>query len=301
MIGLGVMGRAMAANLIGAGHEVFVHSRSAGPVEAAQSLGATPVKGPAEVASACEIVLTALPDSAAIEEVVLAAGGVFSAASKGLLFVDTSTVAPDTARAVDARARELGLRALDAPVSGGEQGARDATLAIMVGGAEQDFQAARPVLDAIGATVVHVGPAGAGQTVKAANQMIVAGTISLVAEAIVLLERCGVDPVAAVPVLAGGLAGNRILDTRARDMIARRFEPGARLALHHKDLGIALAAARAAGVVTPVSAVTGQLFAALHARGSGSLDHTAVLSLIDDLSGAGPRALTADEGKDPHA
>lgn len=292
MIGLGVMGRAMAANLLGAGHQVVVHSRSAGPVEAARSLGATPVNGPAEVARACDVVVTALPDSAAVELVVLGEDGVFSAAPEGLLLIDTSTVSSETARTVDERARELGLRALDAPVSGGEQGARDATLAIMVGGAEEDVEAARPVLDALGTTVVHVGPAGAGQIVKAANQMIVAGTISLVAEAIVLLERCGVDPAVAVPVLAGGLAGNRILDTRAGDMIARRFEPGARVALHHKDLGIALAAARAAGVATPVTAVTGQLFTALHALGRDGLDHTAVLSLIDDLSG---------NGKDAHA
>lgn len=285
MIGLGVMGGAMVPNLLRRGHEVVVHSRSPGPVEVARSLGATPAADPAAVARACEVVLTALPDSAAVEQVVLGQDGVFSAAADRLLLIDTSTVAPETARKVDARARELGLRALDAPVSGGEQGARDATLAIMVGGASEDVEAARPVLDALGATVVHVGPAGAGQTVKAANQMIVAGTISLVAEAIVLLEHCGVDPATAVPVLAGGLAGNRILDTRAEDMIGRRFTPGARVALHHKDLGIALDTARAAGVVTPLTAVTAQLFAALQGLGRNQLDHTAVLSLIEDLSG----------------
>lgn len=172
-------------------------------------------------------------------------------------------------------------------MSGGQLGAVEATLAIMVGGAAEDVDAARPVLDVLGSTIVHVGRAGTGQTVKAANQMIVAGTISVVAEAIVLLERCGVDPSVAVPVLAGGLAGNRILDTRAGDMIARNFEPGARAALHHKDLGIALAAARAAGVVTPLSAVTGQLFAALQGLGRHDLDHTAVLTLLDDWSGTG--------------
>jgi 2-hydroxy-3-oxopropionate reductase len=285
MIGLGVMGRPMVANLLEAGHEVIVHSRSPGPVEAVSALGAAAASGPADVARRCEIVLTALPDSAAVEQVVLGEDGVFSAARPGLLFIDTSTVAPETARLIDTQAREAGVQALDAPVSGGEGGAIDGTLAIMVGGAEDSFEAARPVLAALGKTIVHVGPAGAGQTVKAANQMIVAGIISLVAEAIVLLERCGVDPGVAVPVLAGGLAGNRILDTRARDMIARRFEPGGRVALHHKDLGIALATARAAGVVTPLTAVTGQLFTALQALGREGLDHTAVLSLIDDLSG----------------
>lgn len=284
MVGLGVMGRAMAANLIDAGHEVIVHSRSPGPVDAAVARGATRAASAAQVGASCQIVVTALPDSATVEDVVLSAGGIFSAPSAGLLFVDTSTIAPETARTIDTRARALGLRALDAPVSGGERGAIEGTLAIMVGGTAADVEAARPVLAAIGSNIVHVGPAGAGQTVKAANQMIVAGTISLVAEAIVLLERCGVDPATAVPVLAGGLAGNRILDTRAEDMIARRFAPGARVALQHKDLGIALATARAAGVVTPLSALTEQLFSALLGLGRDGLDHTAVLTLIDDLS-----------------
>lgn len=157
----------------------------------------------------------------------------------------------------------------------------------MVGGASDDVAAARPVLEALGSTIVHVGPAGAGQTVKAANQMLVAGTITLVVEAIVLLERCGVDPATAVGVLAGGLAGNRILDTRTDDMIGPRFAPGARVALHRKDLGIALETARAVGVFTPLTAVTEQLFSALRALGRDGLDHTAVLTLIDDLSGDG--------------
>lgn len=284
VIGLGVMGAAMAANLLDAGHEVVVHSRSRGPVEAARARGAIAADGPAEIGRRCDVVVTALPDAAAVEQVVLGRDGVFDAAEPGLLLIDTSTVEPAIARAVDARARQLGHRALDAPVSGGQLGAVQATLAIMVGGATEDVDAARPVLDALGSTVVHVGPAGAGQTVKAANQMIVAGTISVVAEAIVLLERCGVDPSVALPALAGGLAGSRVLDQRAADMIARNFEPGARAALHHKDLGIALAAARAAGVVTPLTAVTGQLFAALQGLGREGLDHTAVLTLLDDWS-----------------
>lgn len=286
VIGLGVMGRAMAANLLDAGHDVVVYSRSAGPVDTARAAGATSVDGPAAVAAACDVVLTALPDGAVIQQVVLGPEGVFAGASEGLLFIDTSTIEPETARMVDRRARELGVRALDAPVSGGEQGAIDATLAIMVGGAEADVEAARPVLESIGGTVVRVGPAGAGQTVKAANQMIVAGIITLVAEAIVVLEHCDVDPAVAVEVLARGLAGNQILDTRVQDMIARRFAPGARVALHHKDLGIALSTARAAGAATPLTAVTGQLFAALQSMGRGDLDHTAVLTLIDDLSGS---------------
>jgi 2-hydroxy-3-oxopropionate reductase len=287
VIGLGVMGRAMAANLLRAGHEVTVHSRSPAPVDAAVALGAARGDGPAHLGSSCEVVITALPDSAAVEQVVLGEDGVFSSPAQRLLYIDTSTVSPGTARLVAARAEALGVGALDAPVSGGERGAVDATLAVMVGGAADDVAAARPVLEALGSTIVHVGPAGAGQTVKAANQMLVAGTITLVAEAIVLLERCGVDPATAVGVLAGGLAGNRILDTRTDDMIARRFAPGARVALHRKDLGIALETARAVGVFTPLTAVTEQLFSALRALGRDGLDHTAVLTLIDDLSGDG--------------
>jgi len=278
----------MAANLLAARHEVVVHSRSPRPVDALVAKGAARAFDAADVGSRCDVVVTALPDSAAVEEVVLDAGGLFSAAPAGLLLVDTSTIAPETARAVDVRARELGLRSLDAPVSGGERAAIDGTLSIMVGGAAEDVTAAGPVLATLGRTIVHAGPAGAGQIVKAANQMIVAGTIALVAEAIVLLQRSGLDAATAIPVLAGGLAGNRILDTRASDMLAGRFAPGARVDLHHKDLGIALATAREAGVWTPMSAVSAQLFTALRGLGRGSLDHTAVLTLIDELSGGRP-------------
>jgi 2-hydroxy-3-oxopropionate reductase len=181
--------------------------------------------------------------------------------------------------------REHGLRVLDAPVSGGEAGAVEASLSIMVGGEQADFDEARPLLEALGTTVVHCGPAGSGQTVKAANQLIVAGTIELVAEAIVFLEAYGVDTEAAVTVLAGGLAGNRILDRKAPGMLAREFAPGFRVDLHHKDMGIVTAAAREKGVVIPLGAVVAQLVASLRAQGHGDLDHSALLKVVEQLSG----------------
>jgi 2-hydroxy-3-oxopropionate reductase len=219
--------------------------------------------------------------------VALGEDGIYAHAKPGTLHVDMSSIRPDVARTVAEAGRERGMRVLDAPVSGGEQGAIDATLSIMVGGEAADFADARPVLEAVGKTVVHVGPAGSGQTVKAANQLIVAGTIELVAEAIVFLEAYGVDTEAAVKVLAGGLAGNAILDRKAANMLRRDFTPGFRIELHDKDLGIVTSAAREAGVVIPLGAVVAQLVASLKAQGDGGLDHSALLKLVERLSGRG--------------
>ncbi|HEY2957552.1 MAG TPA: 2-hydroxy-3-oxopropionate reductase [Actinomycetota bacterium] len=291
-IGLGVMGRPMAEHLVRAGHEVTVHNRSPEPVEALVAAGAKAGGSPAGAAAGADVVVTIVPDSPDVEAVVLGEDGVLSAARDGLLLVDMSTVRPDTARLVGEAARARGVRFLDAPVSGGEAGARDATLSIMVGGAAEDFDAALPVLELLGRTVVHVGPVGSGQTVKAANQLIVAGTIELVSEAIVLLEAHGVEMAPAVKVLAGGLAGNQILERKAEGMLARRFDPGFRIDLHHKDLQIVQAAARDAGVAIPVTALVAQMLVSLRSLGRGSLDHSAILTLIEDLSGRG--ALPAD-------
>jgi 2-hydroxy-3-oxopropionate reductase len=293
-IGLGVMGRPMAEHLVRAGHEVTVHNRSEGPVRALVAAGAKAGGSAAGVADGAEVVITMVPDSPDVEAVVLGDDGVLSAAPQGLLLIDMSTIRPDTARQVGEAAAARGVRFLDAPVSGGEAGAREATLSIMVGGADEDFQAAVPVLEALGSTIVHVGPVGAGQTVKAANQLIVAGVIELVSEAIVLLEAHGVDLPPAVEVLAGGLAGNRVLERKAAGMLARSFDPGFRIDLHHKDLQIVQAAARDAGVAIPVTALVAQMLVALRSLGRGSLDHSAILTLIEDLSGrgGGPRATT---------
>jgi 2-hydroxy-3-oxopropionate reductase len=285
VIGLGIMGGPMAANLLAAGYDVVGYNRSSDKVEKLVSRGGRGAADVAEAVRDTDVVLTVLPDSPDVEAVVLGEGGVLDAAKAGTLLIDASTIRPDVSVRLAEAARARGLRAVDAPVSGGEAGAIEGTLSIMVGGTADDVAAARPVLEAVGSTVVHVGPAGSGQTVKAANQLIVAGTIQLVAEALVFLEAHGVDTEAAVEVLAGGLAGNRILDRKAAGMITRQFRPGFRVDLHHKDLGIVTSAAREAGVAIPVGALVAQLMGALRAEGHGSLDHSALLLLVEQLSG----------------
>jgi 2-hydroxy-3-oxopropionate reductase len=284
-IGLCIMGGPMAANLVKAGYPVVGYNRHPEPVERLVAAGGHGASSIAEAVAGADIVITMLPDSPDVESVALGDDGVFANAKSGLLYIDCSTIRPDVSARLAAEGAENGIRVVDAPVSGGEQGAIDATLSIMVGGSPNDFTAAQPVLDAVGKTVVHVGPPGSGQTVKAANQLIVAGTIQLVAEAIVFLEAHGVDMEPAIKVLAGGLAGNAILDRKAAGMLARRFDPGFRIDLHHKDLGIVQAAAREAGVVIPVGALVSQLVASLRAQGHGSLDHSALLLLVEQLSG----------------
>jgi len=235
--------------------------------------------------SEADVVITMVPDSPDVEDAALGEDGIYASAKPGSLHIDCSTISPEVA----ARLGELGakrdIRVVDAPVSGGESGAVEATLSIMVGGEPADVEEARPILEKVGKTVVHVGSHGSGQTVKAANQLIVAGTIELVAEAIVFLEASGVDTEAAVEVLAGGLAGNQILDRKAAGMLKREFEPGFRIDLHHKDLGILTSAAREAGVVIPLGAHVAQLMASLSVQGHGSLDHSALLMLVEQLSG----------------
>jgi 2-hydroxy-3-oxopropionate reductase len=279
-IGLGIMGAPMAENLVRAGFAVAGFTRRPAGRDRLAAAGGRRADSVAEATRGADVVITMLPDSPDVESVVLGPDGVVANAGPGLLVIDMSTVTPSTARAIAAR-----IRALDAPVSGGERGAIEGTLSIMAGGAAGDFAAAGPVFAALGSTVVHVGPAGAGQLVKAANQLVVAGTIELVAEAIVLLEASGVDAAAGLRVLGGGLAGSTVLDRKGPGMLAREFAPGFRVDLHHKDLGIMLAAARDAGAVVPVGALVAQLMAALRARGDGGLDHSALLRLVAGLSG----------------
>lgn len=285
VIGLGVMGGPMAANLVKAGYDVVGYNRSPEKVNALVKGGGRGAGSVAEAVKDAQVVLTVLPDSPDVEDVVAGEGGVLAHAASGVLWIDSSTIEPKVAVRLAQAAAERGLGAIDAPVSGGEAGAREGSLSIMVGGEVADVQRARPVLEAVGSTIVHVGPSGSGQTVKAANQLIVAGTIELVAEALVFLEAHQVDTAAAVKVLAGGLAGNRILDRKAAGMIAREFTPGFRIDLHHKDLGILTSAARQVGVAVPLGAAVAQLMGAVRARGHGSLDHSALLLLVDELSG----------------
>ena len=284
-IGLGIMGGPMAANLVQAGYDVVGYNRSRGKVDRLVEQGGRPAASVAEAVRGADIVVTMLPDSPDVEQIALGDDGVLTNAKDGILYIDCSTIRPDTSRTVAEAAKDHGVRVLDAPVSGGEAGAVDGTLSMMVGGETADFEAARAVLDVVGGTVVHVGPHGAGQTVKAANQLIVAGTIEVVAESIVFLEAYGVDTEAAVKVLAGGLAGNRILDKKAAGMLAREYKPGFRAELHDKDLGIVAAAAREAGVTIPVGALVAQLMGSLKAQGDGTLDHSALLKLVEQLSG----------------
>jgi 2-hydroxy-3-oxopropionate reductase len=293
-IGLGIMGGPMARNLVAAGHEVIGVNRSRPAVDRLVEDGGRAAGSVAEAVAGADVVITMLPDSPDVESVALGEDGIYASAEPGTLHVDCSTIRPDVAVQLATQGSAHGLAVVDAPVSGGEAGAIEGSLSIMVGGAEADVERARPLLAAMGKTIVRVGPAGAGQTVKAANQLLVAGTIELVAEAIVFLEAHGVDTTAAVEVLSGGLAGNAILTRKAPNMIARNFTPGFRVELHHKDMGIVTAAARAAGVAIPLGSHVAGLVAALEAQGHGRLDHGALLLLVDQLSGrtgapAGPR------------
>lgn len=285
VVGLGIMGSPMAVNLVKAGFDVVGYNRSPDKVRQLVEVGGRAAQDVRGAVGGADVIITMLPDSPDVEAVATGEGGIFASARQGALYLDMSTIRPDVAVRLAESGRAAGLRVLDAPVSGGEAGAIEGSLSVMVGGATDDFEAARPVLDVVGQTIVHVGPAGAGQTVKAANQLIVAGNIALLAEAVVFIEAHEVDTRAALDVLAGGLAGSTVLDRKGAGMLAREFTPGFRLALHHKDLGIVTSAAREAGVVIPLGAVVSQLVAAMVARGDGGLDHSGLLALVQELSG----------------
>lgn len=284
-IGLGIMGGPMAANLVAAGYDVIGYNRSPEKIGRLTECGGRAADSVRGAVKDADVVITMLPDSPDVEAVVLGVDGVFANLPADRLFIDMSTIRPALARQLADTGRETGIHVLDAPVSGGEQGAIDATLSIMVGGTAADVSAARPILDALGGTVVHVGPAGAGQTVKAANQLIVAGNLQLISEAIVFLEASGIEPTSALEVIGAGLAGSTALSRKGNSMLARDFRPGFRLDLHHKDLGIVESTARELGVALPAGTLVGQLIAALRAQGHGDLDHSALLRLTAQLSG----------------
>ncbi|GAB2602501.1 2-hydroxy-3-oxopropionate reductase [Kocuria himachalensis] len=289
VIGLGIMGLPMAKNLVKAGYDVVGFNRSQDKIDQLVEAGGKGASGVAESVENADVVITMVPDSPDVEGVVTGEDGVFAHARRGTIWIDASSIRPDVAARLSGDAARAGLRPLDAPVSGGEQGAIDAALSIMVGGEAADFEAARPVLEAVGKTIVHVGPAGSGQTVKAANQLIVAGNIQLLAEAIVFLEAYGVDTDAALKVLGGGLAGSKVLDQKGQKMLDRNFDPGFRLQLHHKDMGIVTSAAREAGVAVPLGAIVAQLVAATVNKGDGGLDHSGLFKLVEELSGRSGR------------
>ncbi len=283
-IGLGVMGKPMARNLLQAGYPLVVHNRSPEPVEELAAEGAKPAFSPTEVASRSQVIITMLPDSPDVERVALGEGGLIEGVSQGDVYVDMSTIAPPVAVKVANALAEKGVRCLDAPVSGGDVGAQEGTLSIMVGGDEDVFHEVLPLLEVMGKTIVLCGPSGAGQTVKACNQIQVALNLIGMAEALVLGARAGVDPAIVVQVLSGGLAQSRVMDVRGPRIIRRVFEPGFRSRLHYKDLNIIRETARAYGISLPASALAHELFGAMQAQGWGDLDHSAVMRVIELLS-----------------
>ena len=296
-IGLGIMGSPMACHLARAGHTVIGYNRSPEKTVALVEAGGTRAESIEQAVKDADVVATMVPDSPDVQDVLLAENGVFAHAQPGTLLIDFSTIRPDVTAELGALGAERRLRVIDAPVSGGEPGAKNATLSIMVGGSDEDFARAKPILEVVGKTIVHVGPNGAGQTVKAANQLIVAGNIELLAEALTFVAAYGVDMPAAVKVLGGGLAGSAVLDQKAPKMLARNFDPGFRIELHHKDLGIVTAAAREAGVIVPVGAVVAQLMASAVANGEGGLDHSAMLLGVERLSGRQGSAAESQESE----
>ncbi|MGH3088586.1 MAG: 2-hydroxy-3-oxopropionate reductase [Rubrobacteraceae bacterium] len=285
-IGLGIMGGPMAKNLIEAGYELTVQNRSPEKAEElAKSSGATAAKTPKEVAQNSDIIITMLPDSPDVENVVSGEDGVLEGIKSGALLVDMSTISPVITESLAEKVGEKGASMLDAPVSGGDVGAIEGALSIMVGGEEGDFERAKPLFEVMGKTVTHVGPIGAGQVVKAANQVVVALTIEAVSEALVLASKGGVSPEKVLDVLGGGLAGNKVMEVKREKFLSHTFEPGFRSELHHKDLGIALDAGREYGVALPVTAVVDQMLLTMKKKGWGGEDHSALLRIIEDLSG----------------
>lgn len=284
-IGLGIMGQPMARHLLNAGFPLTVHNRRQSVTDEFVAAGAQAAQLPREVAASSDVVITMLPDTAVVEEVLTGPDGVIEGAHEGLVVIDMSTISPVTTRALAGRLARGGVQMLDAPVSGGDKGAILATLSIMAGGPQATFQRCLPIFQALGRTIVHVGESGAGQVVKACNQIVVALTIEAIGEALVLGTKAGVEPKNILHVLGGGLAANRFMEQRGPSMLAHDFAPGGRVRFHHKDLGIALALARASGVSLPVTALVDQMFASLEASGRADLDHSALLLYLEELAG----------------
>jgi len=276
-IGLGVMGRPMALHLQKAGHELFVWARRP---ESAAELPATWCATPAELGRHCAVVFTVITSSADVEAVALGEAGLINGLAPDSVLVDCSTIAPDAARRIAARLGEKGIHMLDAPVSGGAQGAIDATLAIMAGGEAAVLERVRPLLECLGKRIVHVGPNGAGQVAKACNQMIMVAAIQAVAEAMHLTTAAGVDAGKVKQALAGGSAASRVLDVMGERMVRGDYAAGIEACLHHKDFGLVLAAARQSGVPMPLTAVVGQQLNALMAQGWGRDDTASLLRVL---------------------
>jgi 2-hydroxy-3-oxopropionate reductase len=280
-IGLGVMGAPMARNLLAAGREVIAWNRSPGPLEELIEAGGRGSDGPAAVAAEADIVISIVSDDTALRKVLGGPEGAIAGARPGSLVIDMSTVSPALARELAEEATARGVGFLDAPVSGGDVGARDGTLSIMVGGSAADVERARPVFEVLGSRVTHVGAAGAGQVAKACNQVLVAVIFGGLAEALVLGSKLGVDPAAILDAIGGGMAANRVMEVRRDNFLEHDFAPGFKVDLHHKDLEIALGASGEVDAPLPLTAEVQQMFRQLRAAGHGGEDDSALLRVAE--------------------
>ena len=283
-IGLGIMGRPMAKNLLKAGYPLVVHSRSKGPVDDLTAAGARSAPSPKAVTEQVDLLITMLPNSPDVELVALGPQGILEGVRSGLIYVDMSTISPIVSQKIDKALAARGVKMLDAPVSGGERGAVEGTLSIMVGGDKPTFDLVLPIFQAMGKTITHLGPLGAGGFTKLANQIIVAVNLTALGEALTLARKAGLNRELTLKALGGGLAGSRCLEQKTPNYLSNTYNPGFRVDLHFKDLGLIMESGRALGVPLPTTALVQELFAALRVRGRGGLDHSAVITLLEDLA-----------------
>ena len=289
-IGLGIMGKPMARNLIDAGYSLTVFNRSPSSIEELAQDGATAAASSMEVAQKSDIIITMVPDSSDSEKVILGDEGVLQGATEGSVIVDMSSISPMVSKRIAEEASKRGVHMLDAPVSGGEAGAIAGTLAIMVGGKREVFDRCLPVLQALGKSVVRAGEVGAGNFVKLANQIIVAGNIEAMGEALVLAKKAGLDPQIVFEAIRGGLAGSAVLEAKAPKVMNGDFKPGFRLRLHQKDLNNALLTGKDLGVMLPVTGLVQQMIGSLVEHGKGEDDHSAIVNFVEEMAGVTVKA-----------
>jgi 2-hydroxy-3-oxopropionate reductase len=294
-IGLGIMGKPMAYNLLKAGYPLVVYNRSQPAMTELGQLGATLATSPSEVAQQSDVVITCVPDSPEVEAIVLGDQGIAAGGRSGMLYIDMSTIAPATARKVHTILKEKEIAALDAPVSGGDIGAQQGTLSIMVGGDVSAFERALPIFQALGKNIVHIGAAGAGQVTKACNQIVVALTVQAVVEALTLAKKSGVDPAKVRSALLGGFAQSRVLEVHGQRILDGNFQPGFKLNLHRKDMHIVLQTGQAIGIPLLGSSQVAVLMDSLIAQGMGELDNAALAILYEGLAGISSDLATPQE------
>jgi len=286
-IGLGLMGKSMARNILKSGFPLVVHNRSRAAVDELVKEGAKSASSPCEVAAQVNVVFTNLPDSSDVEKVALGENGIIEGAHAGLIYVDNSTIKPATARKIAAALDKKGVMSLDAPVSGGDIGAKEGILSIMVGGPTDALEKVMPILKVIGKTITHIGDAGTGQIAKAANQVMVAAQMVALGELLILVQKSGADPQKVVQAIRGGAAQCWTLDVKPARLFCGNRQPGFKARLQAKDLNIVMETAREYGVPLPMTAVNTQLFNAMVSMGLGNLDNSAIISVIEDLAGIG--------------